>query len=72
MTRPLTKKDMMPAEGRSTVAIADKNPVIRTGLVNILCQDGRFQVAAAVPTGAAFLELVRRNREATDAAGTAA
>ena len=27
---------------RPTLAIADKNPVIRTGLVDIISRDGRF------------------------------
>jgi two-component system nitrate/nitrite response regulator NarP len=48
----------MPQEIRRTIAIADKNPVVRTGLVDIVARDGRFMVVAAVPTGAAFLELI--------------
>lgn len=48
----------MPKEIRSTVAIADKNPVVRTGLVDIIARDGRFMVTAAVSTGSAFLELI--------------
>ena len=46
----------------ATIAIADKNPVIRTGLSELLRQDGRFHVAAAVSTGAAFVELVCQSK----------
>lgn len=49
----------MPKEIRRTLAIADKNPVVRTGLVDIVARDGRFTVAAAVSTGAAFLDLIQ-------------
>lgn len=48
----------MPKEIRRTIAIADKNPVVRTGLVDIVARDGRFTVTAAVSTGSAFLQLV--------------
>lgn len=41
----------------ATIVIADKNPVIRSGLSELLRQDGRFNVASAVSTGAAFVEL---------------
>jgi two-component system nitrate/nitrite response regulator NarP len=43
---------------RRTIAIADKNPVVRSGLVDIVARDGRFEVVAAVSTGAAFLGLL--------------
>ena len=46
----------------ATIVIADKNPVIRTGLSELLRQDGRFHVAAAVSTGAAFVELVCQSK----------
>jgi DNA-binding NarL/FixJ family response regulator len=49
---------LMPKEIRRSLAIVDKNPVVRTGLVDIIARDGRFTVTAAVATGAAFLELV--------------
>lgn len=45
----------MPTEIRRTIVIVDKNPVVRTGLVDIIQRDGRFTVTAAVSTGAAFL-----------------
>ena len=48
----------MPKEIRRNIAIADKNPVVRTGLVDIIARDGRFMVTAAVSTGSAFLDLV--------------
>jgi two-component system nitrate/nitrite response regulator NarP len=48
----------MSSAPRPKIAIADKNPVIRTGLVDIVARDGRFDVVAAVATGAAFLDLV--------------
>ncbi|WP_072397654.1 response regulator transcription factor [Hyphomicrobium sp. CS1GBMeth3] len=51
----------MTRETHRTIAIADKNPVVRTGLVDIIARDGRFLVTAAVPTGAAFLELIEAN-----------
>jgi two-component system nitrate/nitrite response regulator NarP len=47
----------MPSEPRQRIAIADKNPVVRTGLVDIVGRDGRFDVVAAVATGRAFLDL---------------
>lgn len=52
----------MPKEIRRTVAIADKNPVVRTGLVDIIARDGRFTVTAAVSTGSAFLELIEAHK----------
>jgi two-component system nitrate/nitrite response regulator NarP len=48
----------MPTETRQKLAIADKNPVVRTGLAEIIGRDGRFEVAAAVATGAGFLRLI--------------
>ena len=48
----------MPIESRRRIAIADKNPVVRTGLLDIVARDGRFEVVAAVPTGGAFLSLI--------------
>ena len=44
------------------VVIADKNPVIRSGLSELLRQDGRFHVATAVSTGAAFIDLVSNTK----------
>lgn len=49
----------MTIPNRQKIAIADKSPVIRTGLADIFKRDGRFEVAAAVSTGRAFLELTK-------------
>jgi two-component system nitrate/nitrite response regulator NarP len=43
---------------RPKVAIADKNPVIRSGLTDLMVRDGRFEVVAAVATGGAFINAV--------------
>lgn len=48
----------MPSSTRATIAIADKNPVVRTGLIDVITRDGRFEVKLAVATGAAFLDAV--------------
>ena len=37
------------------VAIADKNPVVRAGLENLVAKDGRFKIASVFGTGAALL-----------------
>ncbi len=49
---------MPTTERRHRLAIADKNPVIRTGLIDILTRDGRFEIVGAVSTGAALLKLL--------------
>lgn len=43
---------------RQKIVISDKNPVIRTGLVEILARDGRFEIAGTVSTGAGLLQLL--------------
>ena len=48
----------MPSSTRATIAIADKNPVVRTGLIDVITRDGRFEVKVAVATGGAFLDAV--------------
>lgn len=48
----------MPTEARNRIVICDKNPVIRTGLVEILTRDGRFEIVSAVSTGGALLQLL--------------
>jgi DNA-binding NarL/FixJ family response regulator len=48
----------MPTTLRHSIAIADKNPVIRTGLIDILSRDGRFEVKGVVATGTALLEVL--------------
>ena len=41
--------------GRIEIAIADKNPVVRAGLENLISKDSRFSVVGMYSTGAAFL-----------------
>lgn len=53
---------MPTSERRHRLAIADKNPVIRTGLIDILTRDGRFDIVGAVSTGAALLKLLETER----------
>jgi DNA-binding NarL/FixJ family response regulator len=50
------------SDARPRVAIADKNPVVRSGLRDFIARDGRFDVLDALPTGAAFLDSLERNR----------
>lgn len=50
----------MPSDIPRSIIICDKNPVVRTGLVDIISRDGRFTVIAAVASGAAFLDLIAR------------
>lgn len=45
-----------------TIAIADKNPVVRSGLSEVLRLDGRFHVAWTVSTGAAFVDLAMQQK----------
>lgn len=46
-----------PAASRPRVIIADRNAVVRAGLQDFLSRDGRWQVAPAVETGNALLDL---------------
>jgi len=46
---------------RPRVAIADKNPVVRSGLRDFIARDGRFDVLDAWPTGAAFLASIEQH-----------
>lgn len=50
MRRPETQKV------RALIAIADKTPIVRDGLVKIISRDGRFDPVIAVSTGRAFLK----------------
>lgn len=47
----------MPDERRHRIAIADKNPVMRAGLADLIRRDGRFDIAGTVATGRDFLDL---------------
>jgi two-component system nitrate/nitrite response regulator NarP len=42
---------------KSRIAIADKNPVVRAGLVDYIARDGRFEVVGVVANGGAFIGL---------------
>jgi DNA-binding NarL/FixJ family response regulator len=42
-------------QGKIEIAIADKNPVVRAGLDNMISKDSRFNVAGLYATGAEFL-----------------
>lgn len=47
----------MSDDKRPKIAIADKNPVMRAGIADLVRRDGRFDVVGAMPTGDLFLEL---------------
>jgi two-component system nitrate/nitrite response regulator NarP len=44
------------------VALADKNPMVLSGVKHLLESDGRFRVVATASDGERFLELARRHR----------
>lgn len=37
------------------ILVADKNPVVRTGLAELIARDGRFEIVSTVATGGAFV-----------------
>ncbi len=45
-----------------SVALADKNPMVISGVKHLLESDGRFRVIATASDGERFLELARRHR----------
>lgn len=45
---------------RPIIAIADKNPVVRSGLLDIIARDGRFELGPAVASGTAFIEAMAK------------
>jgi two-component system nitrate/nitrite response regulator NarP len=45
-----------------TVAIADKNPVVRAGLADLVARDGRFAMIEAVASANAFIALCNDRR----------
>jgi two-component system nitrate/nitrite response regulator NarP len=47
----------MPHLRRAKIAIADKNPVMRAGIADLVRRDGRFDLVGAVSAGAQFVEL---------------
>lgn len=50
------------SSSRETISIvlADKNPMVHTGLRELLINEGRFEIAASVADGKAFLAVVGR------------
>lgn len=48
----------MASTHRPSIAIADKNPVVRSGLSDLISRDGRFDVVSAVATGGDFIALL--------------
>jgi len=44
-----------PADARPSVMIADKSPVVRSGLRDFITRDGRFEMLDAYATGGAFI-----------------
>jgi len=47
----------MTASTAPRIAIVDKNPVLRAGLIDYIRRDGRFEVVSAVATGEEFISL---------------
>jgi two-component system nitrate/nitrite response regulator NarP len=45
------------AASRALLAIADKNPVVRAGLADIIARDGRFSLGEVVGSAHAFVDL---------------
>ena len=37
------------------ILVADKNPVVRTGLAELIARDGRFDIVTTVASGGAFI-----------------
>jgi two-component system, NarL family, nitrate/nitrite response regulator NarP len=46
----------------ASVAIADKNPIVRAGLADFISRDDRFEVRQLVASGGEFLSLCERTR----------
>lgn len=44
----------------SRILIADKNPIVRAGLKDVLSRDGRFEIIGTVATGREFIEMVAK------------
>lgn len=42
---------------RPKIGVADKNPMVRTALVDLIVRDGRFEVVSTVASGNAFIAL---------------
>ncbi len=57
----MTARDKAPALAagqKARVLIADKNPILRSGLLDIISRDGRFDVLGSVATGKDFLDAI--------------
>lgn len=46
--------------GTIRLAIADKNPVVRAGLEQLIGRDRRFEIISTVSTGGALMQLIER------------
>ena len=44
------------------IIVVDKNPIVRSGLVEIINRDGRFTVSDAVATGQQFIDMVQAGK----------
>lgn len=58
-----------PAAPRLPVAVAERNAVVRAGLLDYITKDGRFNVVAAVDSGNALVELCDKYRPLIAIAG---
>ncbi len=56
MIWPLALQPLCVMTTRPTIAIADKNPVVRSGLADIIARDGRFDVVGTYASGTSFVE----------------
>lgn len=54
------KAPAIAAGQKARLLIADKNPIIRSGLAEIIARDGRFEVLGQVATGKDFLDAIAR------------
>ena len=53
---PITSGAPVRATGQKPrILVADKNPVVRTGLAELIARDGRFEIVTTVATGGAFI-----------------
>ena len=57
MTHPLPKIETEAREQRSRIAIADKNPMVRAGVVDYVARDGRFDLIGVVADGNGFIAM---------------
>lgn len=55
--------------GKIEVAIADKNPVVRAGLENLIAKDSRFKIAGIYPSGTGLLAALEKTHAAIAVVG---